>query len=78
MKDDDKKLNSAIGKRFRIFSSRLCQSLNDVKEKPQLELCTLTGWGTGGFSKNLRISLFNKYISNEPIFGRIHLAGQYL
>ncbi len=32
----------------------------------------LTGWGTGGFSINLRASLFNKYLSNEPNFGRIH------
>ncbi len=30
------------------------------------------------FSKNLRASLFNKGLSNEPNFGRIHLAGQYL
>ncbi len=32
------------------------------------------------FSKNLRasLSLFIKYPYNEPNFGRIHLAGQYL
>jgi hypothetical protein len=30
------------------------------------------------FSKNLRASLFNEDLSNEPNFGRIHLAGQYL
>ncbi len=30
------------------------------------------------FSKNLRASLFNDDLSNEPNFGRIHLAGQYL
>ncbi len=30
------------------------------------------------FSKNLRASLFNDNLSNEPNFGRIHLAGQYL
>ncbi len=29
-------------------------------------------------SKNLRASLFNDDLSNEPNFGRIHLAGQYL
>jgi hypothetical protein len=28
--------------------------------------------------KNLRTSSFNKDLSNEPNFGRIHLAGQYL
>ncbi len=30
------------------------------------------------FSKNLRASLFNDDPSNEPNFGRIHLAGQNL
>jgi hypothetical protein len=29
------------------------------------------------FSKNLRAPLFNDDLSNEPNFGRIHLAGQY-
>jgi hypothetical protein len=38
----------------------------------------LTGWGRADFSKNLRASLFNKYLSNEPNFSWIHLAGQYL
>ncbi len=28
--------------------------------------------------KNRRASLFNNDLSNEPNFGRIHLAGQYL
>ncbi len=36
------------------------------------------GWGQAPFSKNLCTSLFNKYLSNEPNFGRIHLVGQYL
>jgi hypothetical protein len=30
------------------------------------------------FLKNLRDTTFNKDLSNEPNFGRIHLAGQYL
>jgi hypothetical protein len=30
------------------------------------------------FLKNRRSSSFNKDLSNEPNFGRIHLAGQYL
>ncbi len=30
------------------------------------------------FLKNLRDTSFNKDLSNEPAFGRIHLAGQYL
>jgi hypothetical protein len=31
------------------------------------------------FSKNLRAFLFNKYLSNEHYFSRIHdLAGKYL
>ncbi len=29
------------------------------------------------FSKNLRASIFNDDLSNEPNFGRIHLARQY-
>jgi hypothetical protein len=32
----------------------------------------------GFFPKNLRASLFNDDLSNEPNFGRIRLAGQYL
>ena len=41
-------------------------------------LRALTGWGTGAhgfFPKNLRASLFNDDLLNEPNFGRIHLAG---
>ncbi len=30
------------------------------------------------FLKTYQVSLFNEDLSNEPIFGRIHLAGQYL
>jgi hypothetical protein len=30
------------------------------------------------FSKNLRASLLNDDLSNEPYFGQIHLTGQYL
>ncbi len=40
------------------------------------------GGGGGGwavdFFKNLSRSLVNEDLSNEPNFGRIHLAGQYL
>ncbi len=34
--------------------------------------------GSRIFPKNLRASLFNDDLSNEPNFGRNHLAGQYL
>ncbi len=30
------------------------------------------------FLKSLRDASFNKNVSNEPTFGRVHLAGQYL
>ncbi len=30
------------------------------------------------FIKSRRDTSFNKDLSNEPTFGRIHLAGQYL
>ena len=30
------------------------------------------------FLKSLRDTSFNKDLSNEPTFGRIHLTGQYL
>ncbi len=30
------------------------------------------------FSNNLRVCLFNKGLSNEPHFGQIHFAGQYI
>jgi hypothetical protein len=35
-------------------------------------------WERVEFSKNLRASPFNDDLENEPNFGRIHLAGQYL
>jgi hypothetical protein len=35
-------------------------------------------WGGRIFLKTLRAKLFNANLSNEPNFGRIHLAGQYL
>jgi hypothetical protein len=34
--------------------------------------------GRADFSTNLRAPLFKKCLSNEPNFGQIHLAGQYL
>jgi hypothetical protein len=34
--------------------------------------------GRVDFSKNLHAAVFNKYLSSEPDFARIHLAGQYL
>ncbi len=34
--------------------------------------------GRADFLKTYRASLFNEDLSNEPNFGRIHLAGQYL
>ncbi len=39
MKDDDKKVYSAIGNWFKKISPRICQSLYDVKPKAQSELC---------------------------------------
>jgi hypothetical protein len=83
----------AIDTEFFHFS-RVCQSLYDVKPKAQSERCApycaivgdgaLTLKGSHGmgdgliFSKNLRASLLYDDLSNEPNFGRIHLAGQYL
>jgi hypothetical protein len=34
--------------------------------------------GRTDFSENLRTSLFNDNLSNEPTFSQIHVAGQYL
>jgi|688.fasta_scaffold453876_1 hypothetical protein len=34
--------------------------------------------GRADFTKNLRASLFNEGLSNEPSFSRIHLDGQHL
>jgi hypothetical protein len=34
--------------------------------------------GRADFLKTCRDVSFNKDLSNEPTFGRIHLAGQYL
>ncbi len=39
MKDGSKKICSAIGNWYRIFPSRICQSLYDVKPKAQSEQC---------------------------------------
>ncbi len=83
-----KKVYSAIGNWCRIFSARSGQSMYDVKPKAHL-MCVLLrnavalqGFHRMGdgriFSKNLRASLFNDDLSNEPNFGRIHLSGQYL
>ncbi len=52
-----------------------------VSELPTAERSgaeSLMDEGRVDFSKNLRASLFNKGLSNEPNSGRIHLAGQYL
>jgi hypothetical protein len=67
--------------------------LYDVKPKAQSERCVpYCAFGQGAeslkgshsmgdrriFLKNRRASSFYKDLSNEPNFGRIHLAGQYL
>ncbi len=39
---------------------------------------SITVGGGRIFPKNLRASLINDDLSEEPNFGRIHLAGQYL
>ncbi len=39
LKDDNKKIHSAIGNWYQIFSSRIWQSLYDVKPKVQSERC---------------------------------------
>jgi hypothetical protein len=68
-----------------IFSLRLCKSLYDVKPKVQsvrdgaLELKGSHSMGDGRiFLKSRRDVSFKKGLSNEPTFGLIHLAGQYL
>jgi hypothetical protein len=38
----------------------------------------LKGWGTAVFSKKFPGLSRNKYLSNELIYSRIHLVGQYL
>jgi hypothetical protein len=59
----------ALEIRFRIANSHTRWRC-DFKELSQVG-----GWAD--FSKNLRASLFNKGLSNEPNFGRNHPAGQY-
>ncbi len=55
------------------------EDVNTSKAKPYKLglhiLCALYGWR---IFANLRASLFYNGLSNEPNFGRIHLAGQYL
>jgi hypothetical protein len=56
--------------------------------RSHLNFCTIANLKTlkssqmmgGGriFQKNLRDTIFNKDLSNEPNFARTHLAGQYL
>jgi hypothetical protein len=60
----------ALGIRFRIANS--CMMWRGMfKGLSQDE-------GRADFSKNLRASLLNKGLLNEPNFGRIHLAKHYL
>ncbi len=95
-----KKSSLHNGNWFRNFSLCLYQSLYDVKQKAQQELCVPLGimnliakycrrWHrifkglsqdgeSAHISKSICASLFNKNLSNEPSFGRIHLVGQYL
>jgi hypothetical protein len=61
----------ALAIRFRIANSCTTWSEEIFKGLSQ-------DGGRADFSKNLRASIFNKGLSNEPNFGRIHLAGQYL
>ena len=53
-----------------------------VKWKTRMRTNTLKGSQIMGggriFLKTFRASLFNEDLSNEPNFGRIHLAGPYL
>ncbi len=97
-------VSSAIGRRYRIFSFRICQSWHDVKTKGAVGavFALLRNWQLGAlfpitlrdsavtlkgsyrmgdgriFSKNLRASLFNDDLPNEPNFGLIHFVGQHL
>ncbi len=89
-----KKVYSWTGNLYRIFSSRIWQSLYDVKPNAKSVRCApywandncCTRWhcnfkglpqyrGTNRFLiKTSAASLFNDDLSNEPNFGRIHLA----
>ncbi len=58
IKDDDakKKFNAPLESRFQIYSSRLCQSLYDVKQKSQMELCTPSPITVRGGDVTLKVS----------------------
>ena len=60
----------ALAIRFRIANS--CTTWSEIFKGLSQD------GGQADFSKNLRTSLFNKGLSNEPNFGRIHLVGQHL
>jgi hypothetical protein len=63
------------------YFPQLSKLLYNVNRK-QGRALTLKGLSEDGggriFLKSLRDTSFNKDLSNEPNFGRIHLAGQYL
>jgi hypothetical protein len=59
----------------------MCKMRNGVQLKRRRPKTLKGSQRTGGgqiFLKNLRYTNFNKDLSNEPNYGQIHLAGQYL
>jgi hypothetical protein len=74
---NEKKRFIQVSNEFSPLISKLVAYLSIKKQGVALILLrALRGWGQVDFSKNLRASLFNDYLSNEPNFSRIHLAGQ--
>jgi hypothetical protein len=66
--------------RMNILHSYLnCSTIINLKTRKRTDTKGLSEDGGGRiFLKTFRASLFNEDLSNEPNFGRIHLAGQYL
>jgi hypothetical protein len=64
------------------YSAQLSKLLYNCKLKNKEGTNSLKGsWRMGGgriSPQSLRDTSFNKDLLNEPNFGRIHLAGQYL
>ncbi len=60
-----------------ILSPHITKRIGYQIASPQSATFTV-GPQIADFSKNLRTSLFNDDLSNEPNFGRFHLAGENL
>ncbi len=78
LRNEKKRFNPSGNEYSPQLSKLLCNW--QFKNKEALQYFEGLSKDRGGriFLKTFRASLFNEDLSNEPNYGRIHLAGQYL